>query len=150
MRRGNKPTLYELMSTGTLRSDPTPVTQEAGPRTLRVPVGFLYIGIAVLVVLLMGSYWFGFLRGDSVARADWDRDRADSLAVDRQMRAVLEVDEPGGAMRDQPPTQQVGTIPAVLEEPVQARPSVPAALVTVAPAPVAIEPLNPRRLRYPR
>lgn len=102
MRRSNKPTLYELMHTDFLRSDERVVGGDVGPRVLRIPKGFLYIGAVVLVVLLMGSYWLGVLRGEATVHAAWDRDRADSLAVERQMRTVLEVDEPGGATRERP------------------------------------------------
>ena len=110
MRRSTKPTLYELMHTDSMRSDDRVVGIEAAPRALRVPKGFLYIGVMVLVLLLMGSYWLGVLRGEAAVQAAWDRDRADALAVERQMRTVLEVDEPGGATRE--PVQVVPAEPA--------------------------------------
>jgi hypothetical protein len=112
------------------------VTKEPGSRVLRVPVGFIFISVGVLVVLLTASYWVGFLRGEAVVHAAWNIDRADALAADRQMRTVLEVDEPGGATRKETQPAPVDTARALVEVPVQASSPVPDPTPAPAPAPV--------------
>lgn len=100
MRRGSRPTLYELMNPESDRvRDERVVSMDQGPRALRVPKGFLYIGAFAVVLLMFGAYWLGAVRGAANVRAEWNQNRADTVAVERQMRDVLEVDEPGGATR---------------------------------------------------
>ena len=98
MRRGSKPTLYELMSSGESQpQSPTP-QPEANPRTLRVPVGFLFVTGGVLILLLATAYGIGFNRGEHAGRQLRAQDQQDVLQRQSRMNAVSEVAEPGGAL----------------------------------------------------
>ena len=98
MRRTNKVTLYELMQPKQSPGEPrTAPSREAPARTLRVPVGFMYIGAAVLLILVIGFYALGYQRGGSAVRSEWELDRVDSARIEQHMQAIAEVDEPGGA-----------------------------------------------------
>lgn len=96
MRRGNRPTLYELMSTRDEATPSVPSPVEGSSRTVRVPVGFLLIAGAAVVVLLVGAYGLGFHRGGESVRAIGELDRRDALERQARMNSISEVDEPGG------------------------------------------------------
>ena len=126
MRRGSKPTLYELMSSGESQpQSPTP-QPEANPRTLRVPVGFLFVTGGILVLLLATAYGIGFNRGEHAGRQLRAQDQQDVLQRQSRMNAVSEVAEPGGALA-----------PASSVQPVSARSASTADSVT-APAPTPV------------
>lgn len=98
MRRGSKPTLYELMSSDESQpQSPTP-KPEANPRTLRVPVGYLFVTGGVLILLLATAYGIGFNRGEHAGRQLRAQDQQDVLQRQSRMNAVSEVAEPGGAL----------------------------------------------------
>ena len=94
MRRGNRPTLYELMSTSD--DDPQVAARaiDGGARTVRVPVGFLFIALAVVVLLLVGAFALGVHRGGSSARALKDLDQRDAFEREARMNTISEVDDP--------------------------------------------------------
>jgi len=120
MRRGSKPTLYELMSTGESQpQSPTP-KPEANPRTLRVPVGFLFVVGGVLILLLATVYGIGFNRGEHAGRQLRAQDQQDVLQRQSRMNAVSEVVEPGGALApvssfEPPPDQRASTVDSVTD-----------------------------------
>lgn len=98
MRRGSKPTLYELMSSGESQPQSPTSQSEANPRTLRVPVGFLFVTGGVLILLLATAYGIGFNRGEHAGRQLRAQDQQDVLQRQSRMNAVSEVAEPGGAL----------------------------------------------------
>ena len=97
MRRGHRPTLYELMSSPDEEPLSAPLSSEHGARTVRIPLGFFFVGGALVVVLLVGAYGFGFYRGGESVRALEELDRRDALERQARMTTISEVDEPGGA-----------------------------------------------------
>ncbi|MAJ46381.1 MAG: hypothetical protein CBC35_03585 [Planctomycetes bacterium TMED75] len=111
MRRGNRPTLYELMSTRDEEIPSVPSPVEGSSRTLRIPVGFLLIAGAAVVVLLIGAYGLGFHRGGESVRAMEDLDRRDALERQVRMNTISEVDEPGGgSSRPQVSNEEAGGV----------------------------------------
>ncbi|MEE2681333.1 MAG: hypothetical protein VX641_03070 [Planctomycetota bacterium] len=96
MRRGHKPTLYELMSPPDDALNSTPLPRDQGTRTVRIPLGFFFLAAGLLVVLLVGAYGFGFYRGGQSMRALEELARQDALERQARMTTVSEVDEPGG------------------------------------------------------
>lgn len=71
---------------------------EANPRTLRVPVGYLFVTGGVLILLLATAYGIGFNRGEHAGRQLRAQDQQDVLQRQSRMNAVSEVAEPGGAL----------------------------------------------------
>ena len=98
MRRGSKPTLYELMSSGESQPQSPTSQSDANPRTLRIPVGFLFVTAGVLILLLATAYGIGFNRGEHAGRQLRAQDQQDVLQRQSRMNAVSEVAEPGGAL----------------------------------------------------
>lgn len=84
--KGPHPPLYELMRGRRGKSDaaPPPAADEAEPaaflhwlspgRRIRVPVGYLLLGAAAIMVLVVGAFTAGYTRGVSLARAEFERD----------------------------------------------------------------------------
>ena len=100
MRRGSKPTLYELMSAGESQPQSPSPQPEANPRTLRVPVGYLFVAAGVLIVLLATAYGIGFNRGEQAGRELRAQDQQDVLQRQTRMSSVSEVSEPGGGLAE--------------------------------------------------
>ena len=100
MRRGSKPTLYELMSAGDSQPQSPSPKPEANPRTLRVPIGYLFVAAGVLVVLLATAYGIGFNRGEHAGRELRAQDQQDMLQRQTRMSSVSEVSEPGGGLAE--------------------------------------------------
>ena len=96
MRRGHKPTLYELMSSPDEAIQNTPAPGAQAARTVRIPLGFFFLGGAVVVLLLVGAYGFGFYRGGESVRVLEEQGRRDALERQARMTTVSEVEEPGG------------------------------------------------------
>ena len=92
MKRGSKVTLYELMHQ-------TPGTQESKPskqpdptaRFVRLPVGFLWCGVLIILGCLAGVYFLGYQRGVAQREIAVSRDRDDSARTDEQLLAISEV-----------------------------------------------------------
>ena len=82
-RKGSQPALYELMGEDRDQPAEAPPRQPPEPRptwlspgrTLRLPVGYLWLGAAGLVVVLGAAFLAGYRRGHSeaqtVAQRDW-------------------------------------------------------------------------------
>ena len=98
MRRGHRPTLYELMPSADELPKRTAAPIDQGARTVRIPLGFFFVAGAAVVVLLVGAYGFGFYRGGQSARVLEELDRRDALERQARMTTVSEVDEPGGGV----------------------------------------------------
>ena len=98
MRRGQRPTLYELMSSPDEVPQNAPLPSAQGARSVRIPFGFFFVGGALVVVLLIGAYGFGFYRGGQSVRALEALDRRDALDRQARMNTISEVDEPGGGI----------------------------------------------------
>ena len=97
MPRGHKPTLYELMSPTDDAIQSTPLSRDEASRTVRIPLGFFFLGGVLVLVLMIGAYGFGFYRGGESVRALEEQDRRDALERQARMTTVSEVEEPGGS-----------------------------------------------------
>ena len=70
MKRGNKVTLYELMHQASETNDAkSSVRSESTARVIRLPIGFLYTGLVVVLLLLIALYAYGFHRGQVATEA---------------------------------------------------------------------------------
>ncbi len=99
MKRGNKVTLYELMQQASETSDAKALARsEPSSRVIRLPIGFLYTGLAVVLLLLVALYAYGFHRGQVAMEAKWAQDTIDSVEANRLLTQTNEVTEPA---RDQ-------------------------------------------------
>jgi hypothetical protein len=95
MRRGNKITLYELMHQASETADVKASTRsKAVARIVRLPIGFLYVGLVVVVLLLIAFYAYGFHRGQSEMAAKWAQDTIDSAEANRLLGQTREVTVP--------------------------------------------------------
>lgn len=95
MKRGSKVTLYELMQrtgTGVDAETRVPAGGEPQSRVVRMPVGFLYVGVAVALGLALGGYFLGQHQGAARVEAEWARDRIDSMSAERVLLQTSEVD----------------------------------------------------------
>ena len=128
MRRGSKPTLYELMSAGDAQPQSPSPQPEANRRSLRVPVGYLFVAAGVLVVLLATAYGIGFNRGEHAGRALRVQDQQDVLQRQTRMSSVSEVSEPGGGLAEpsfappkveDDPTREVSPVGVTSSEPLE-------------------------------
>ncbi|MDG2031760.1 MAG: hypothetical protein P8J45_12215 [Phycisphaerales bacterium] len=95
MKRGNKVTLYELMHQASETNDAkSSVRSESTARVIRLPIGFLYTGLVVVLLLLIALYAYGFHRGQVATEAKWAQDTIDSAEADRLLGQTNEVTEP--------------------------------------------------------
>lgn len=95
MRRGNKITLYELMHQASETTDVKASTRSKSvARIVRLPIGFLYVGLVVVVLLLIAFYAYGFHRGQSEMAAKWAQDTIDSAEANRLLGQTREVAVP--------------------------------------------------------
>lgn len=108
MRRGNnKVTLYELMHQASESND-AKVPGRSDPaaraaRVVRLPIGFLYAGLVVVLLLLIAFYAYGYHRGHSEMAAQWAQDTIDSAEADRVLGQTREV-SPAKVTSEQPVT----------------------------------------------
>lgn len=106
-RKGSQPALYELIrsrpaersGTAAPRALP-PATIEPAPslsaglataiptRALRVPVGYLYAGAAVILLAVVASYLYGVSVGDRVARDRLAQQRLDEMQAAGRLPAA--------------------------------------------------------------
>ena len=96
MRRGNnKVTLYELMQQASETTDAkAPNRSDSAVRSARVvrlPIGFLYAGLVVVLLLLIAFYAYGYHRGHSGMAAQWAQDTIDAAEADRVLEQTREV-----------------------------------------------------------
>ena len=95
MKRGNKVTLYELMQQASETTDAkSSVRSESTARVIRLPIGFLYTGLVVVLLLLIAFYAYGFHRGQVAMEATWAQDTIDSAQADRLLEQTNEVTGP--------------------------------------------------------
>ena len=120
MRRGHRPTLYELMPVDDESRHAREPSRDVPLRTVRVPLGILAVFSGVVVLLLVVSYGLGYYRGGRSALAKEAIDLRDTMERQARMATISEVDEPGGGslVPDAPdPAAPVGSPPGVLESP---------------------------------
>jgi hypothetical protein len=86
------------MSSGETQPQSPSPQPEANSRTLRVPVGYIFVAAGVLVVLFATAYGIGFNRGEHSGRLIRVQDQQDMLERQARMNAVNEVSEPGGSL----------------------------------------------------
>ena len=90
------------MNTGEPQPQSPSPQPDAPARTLRVPVGYVFVAAGVLVLLLATSYGIGFNRGEHSGRQLRAQDQQEVLERQTRMSAVSEVSEPGGALAPVP------------------------------------------------
>ena len=92
MKRGSKVTLYELMhqTPGSQESKPSKQPDPAA-RFIRIPVGFLWCGVLILLGCLVGVYLLGYQRGVVQGEIAIALDMDDSARTDEQLLGVSEV-----------------------------------------------------------
>lgn len=126
--KGSNPPLYELMRGGRRKAEaaPKPPGRESQPsstwswlspgRTIRLPVGYLLLGTAAALVLLVAAFTVGYARGHRFAKARFEQQ--DWSATAQPLMRV-------------PPPEEIAAVPD------------PGA-ATVAAGPVAVEPAMPQ------
>jgi hypothetical protein len=108
MRRGNnKVTLYELMHQASESND-AKVPGRSDPaaraaRVVRLPIGFLYAGLVVVLLLLIAFYAYGYHRGHSEMAAQWAQDTIDSAEAEQPV-TVASTEPPAEPRVDVPTT----------------------------------------------
>ncbi|MEC7353009.1 MAG: hypothetical protein VXY94_05110 [Planctomycetota bacterium] len=120
MRRGHRPTLYELMPVNDESRHSRESSRDVPLRTVRVPLGILAVFGGVVVLLLVVSYGLGYYRGGRSALAKEAIDLRDTMERQARMATISEVDEPGGGslVRDTPvPAAPVEGAPGAIESP---------------------------------
>ncbi len=112
--KGSHPPLYELMRGGRRKAEaaPKPPGRESQPsstwswlspgRTIRLPVGYLLLGSAAALVLLVAAFTVGYTRGQRFAKAqleqqDWPMTAQPLMRVPPPEEIAVEDPAPGEA-----------------------------------------------------
>ncbi|MBT8485719.1 MAG: hypothetical protein HKO59_02355 [Phycisphaerales bacterium] len=135
-KRSSSTPLYELImrreASGRHEPEPEPVEEGAAPsrwlsggRVVRVPVGYILLSSAAVMVLLIGSYLLGATRAEESTRAEYERFLASGLPpTGMPAQDPLEIEgetRPGETHRVlATPAPDLG--PGVAAEPAAARP----------------------------
>lgn len=90
MRRGEKITLYELMGQTDEREDAAAGDRANAPQSVRLPLGAVYIGCAILLLIGCGIFALGYWRGSSAAESHLALLQADAERADAQLKKVAE------------------------------------------------------------
>lgn len=117
-RKGSQPALYELIRTRSaappqralppagfahIEPGPSPAPAAAAPaRVVRLPVGYLYAGAAIVLLAVVVSYLYGVSVGERVARERLAQQRVEELNAAGHLPAA----DPLGAGRTPPSLRQ--------------------------------------------
>ena len=88
------------MSSGETQPQSPSPQPDTNARTLRIPLGYLFVAAGVLVVLLATAYGIGFNRGEHAGLLLRAQDQQDMLERQSRMNAVSEVSEPSVSRGD--------------------------------------------------
>lgn len=86
-------------------TSPDPIRWLAPGRSIRVPIGYLFLTLAFIVVLAAGAYMFGYTRG----KEDEASRRAELMAHEMELAALAAQQGGRGSAGSQPGTSQAGT-----------------------------------------
>jgi hypothetical protein len=132
MRRRGTPTLYELArstSASDTSSRPSSGALEVAMRSIRIPLGFLWLlGVGVLILAVV-AYAFGYGRGRSAGFAEGVSQKLEEQAAQASVRTVLRT------VRD--PLRQSAPVSVAAEPAATERPAAP------TPVPTGGDPRQP-------
>ena len=127
MKRGSKVTLYELMHQAPGNQESKPSKQpDPAARFIRIPVGFLWCGVLILLGCLVGVYLLGYQRGVTQGEIAVAQDIDDSARTDEQLLGVSEVGAgPGSSVpvEQTRPTNEPERVVEVEDTPAPTNPS---------------------------
>lgn len=139
-KRSSKVPLYEVLHhQGKLSEGPPPVQEDGGRdeepavrlgpgNAVRIPVGFVLLAAAAILVLLLGVYMIGYARGERTTRKQYEDMILGSVPVsmstpDTGHLPQAEVDQAGGTVNAPPGASLVSWQP--IEVPAGADPRIP-------------------------
>ena len=90
MRRGEKITLYELMGQTDEREARAAGERTNGPQSVRLPLGAVYTGCAITLLIASGIFALGYWRGSVATESHFALLQADAERTAAQLKTVAE------------------------------------------------------------